>query len=410
MTTEEQTNNKGNNINGIDLSSPANGAKSLGKLGYNVFRIERAGTEYESYDRKTKKPIIKKADGKSAEASGKWEGWKEKKQNERNVSILFDNRPDCNIAVVQGEMSGDKDHGAFTLDEDGSCMEIAEEAIITLNEELAQKLRETPTSLTPHGRHRFLLYSKAEFKGGLKTETIISLGENREHREIKIIGQGGYTVEPPSIGIDGNYTMLNNDFTKIAKLTKKEIQEYKDAILRVKREQEPEHKLTWAEADTAEETNDTNVDNDKIEKLIEIGKGLYQKGSRHDFVLPFASFMRRYIKMNKEDVHQVIESLHPTDIKNRDTVEDAYSKPMNKIANRLTLKEIIKKIVNDDRKANNLMNELLSLAPPDINKKHGRTKQFDEEQEQDPAALLLDLAQRNTELCFKDKTRMNIML
>lgn len=105
--------------------------------------------------------------------------------------------------------------------------------------------------------------------------------------------------------------------------------------------------------------------------------------------------------MRIDSIHEVIEALAPSDEKNCQAVEDIFAKPVEQIANRLTLRDCIKEITKDERATDNIMRELMSFEPQ---RQHG-TEGYDVDADKEPegAELLLILAETKTELCFKDQ-------
>lgn len=375
--------------------------KKFRKAGYNQIKIPPCGEEVEVYNRKKKEYEIKKADGKSAEGTGKWADWQTKKQTERNFDLVEyfshdrNGKKPWNIALIQGDVSGDDQYGRCAIDADGRGREIVEEALLALDDdELVDRIRATPQTQTQDGYHWLLAYRKRDYKEPLESVDIWK-GKGK-HEEIKLIANGMYLVEAPSIGENGPYVAIKDDFDKIAKLTREELDKFLNAIKQVVREEQPEKEPNWADEEKEEiPSNNTVVD----DKLVTIGQKPYIDGSKHDLAFGYACFMRRYLKMDGKNIHDVIEALDPNDTKNWNTVEDVLKQPKHKIMNRLTFRNLIAKITGDERAANNVINELMSLTPP-------TTKvQYTDEEElgQKPAARLLDLAEQYTEICFKDQ-------
>lgn len=404
-------------------------AKKFSDQGYNILPILPKGARYPFLKKGNSTVRIKRADGKSAEGLGWWRDWMEKKQ-ESNFIDTFDEVLEkannkltqymssedwarnkittLNLALVCGDVSGDEEYSCGVVDIDGPAKMIWAEALLLLesqNEELAQKIRDSPQTKTPSGgSHIHFQYRKNEFTKPLRSKSIYT-GKNK-HEEIEILANGRYVLEPPSAG----YVPVKGDFDKIARLSGKELEQLTRCLSTVIGEQQPpeESKKTKWINDTNttqqahnEEAKVSEQSGHDIE-LIEIGKKLYIEPTRHKFVLRYAAYMRRYIRMHKEAIHQVIEALAPEDQKNWQAVEDVFKKPVYEIANRTTLRHCIKEITKDERKTDNFMRELMSFEPVP-KQTHGEEFADDEEQEQKPAAKLLDLAIENTELCFKDQ-------
>ena len=241
-----------------------------------------------------------------------------------------------------------KEYGSGVIDIDGSHgQEIYGESLLLLenqNEELAQKLRGTPQTQTPSdGVHVHFQYRKKDFKKTLKTITIYA-GKN-DHEEIEILANGRYVVEPPSEG----YIAIKNDFDKIARISKNEFDQVVSCIRTICGEQQPEEKVikktSWTNTITQNDDNTTSepIQDLNIGALIKIGKKLTQNQRDTEFVLGSVPYRRRYLRMDKGSIHEVIEDLAHGDSKNWETVEYIFDKPMNQIANRLTLRDCIEK-------------------------------------------------------------------
>src|SRR5690606_21696804 len=126
------------------------------------------------------------------------------------------------------------------------------------------------------GLHLVFRYDPKEFPGGLKTKTLWK-GKN-SHSEVKLKGEGGYIVAPPSIHPDtGKPYLQGNDNIPIL-LTASEINELINAF-----------KVTPDRAiqnTTIQEpiAYDNTLTAEKMQKLLAKIEPLYTKGNRNDWV------------------------------------------------------------------------------------------------------------------------------
>ncbi len=374
MTTEEYANS--------NFSTIRTAYRSWHKYGYNILRVPAYGTKRENgevYDGRT--------------PDGPWAKKQHIKQTDDNFDLdwLFSpERGDCNIGVVHGEISGDGEYGSCAIDVDGDCVEVVEEAILTMqNDDVSNKLLNTVQTKTPHGKHWLLQYRLRDYKKGLNGYTIFR-DENGSHREVKVIARGGFTVEPPSKGKDGAYTFVNNDFDQIAKLTKDELDYVTMKIGNCFKKQDELNELSsWVKADA-----DFRQLGEEIKTvLVTLGQRYYKDGKKHDFILHYTGIMRRYMKLDKESIRMVIESIDPGDKKNMLTLDDTFKKNIKEITNIGTFKNILEQITNKTT-AENVIRELNKFMPENV-----------DIQDFEGAALVLDLAVRKIRLCFFDQNQ-----
>ena len=253
------------------------------------------------------------------------------------------------------------------------------------NENLRTKLRETVQSLTPHGQHRWIWYNKKEYK---KTPLGIKVWKSgREHTEIKLIANGGYVVDVPSVcdpndPNDGKYVWVQSDFSKIAKLSKAEMDELIDcinnAVSRDKqdyvndqssKESSKESKDNYQSSNdqssndqSSKESNYQNVSSDMLNTLIIIGKRIYVKGARHDMVLDYGSYMRRILRMNYDNVYAVIDALDEGEKKNHNTVKDIFDHEMEKCVGVTKFRADLKDLFGE-KTADDLLSQLSVFTP-----------------------------------------------
>ena len=128
--------------------------------------------------------------------------------------------------MIQGNVSELDGYGGMVIDIDGKeCIDIVEETLLTMrNEELSTRIRVSPQAITPSdGRHLYLRFKLKDYSNDdlLKNTKLLS-GKN--HTEIKLIANGGYSIGVPSLGKTGNYRWEagRDDFNKIANLTRQE--------------------------------------------------------------------------------------------------------------------------------------------------------------------------------------------
>ncbi len=289
--------------------------------------------------------------------------------------------------MIQGNVSELDGYGGMVIDIDGKeCIDIVEETLLTMrNEELSTRIRVSPQAITPSdGRHLYLRFKLKDYSNDdlLKSTKLLS-GKN--HTEIKLIANGGYSIGVPSLGKTGNYRWEagRDDFNKIANLTRQELEYFTDCISEVVRRRTKTEKTAFSD-----EYQKINTEMKDI--LVSVGKSIYDDGDRHEIVLDFGSIMRRYLMMSKEDVHAVIEDLHPNDRKNRATVEDIFKHPLKKCVSITTFRNKLIQI-RDQMTADNIIKTLKDFIPAE-----------EEKELLTGAALLLQLVKDKASLIFKD--------
>lgn len=406
-------------------------ARQMVARGINVIPLLPKGARYPQYNKETMSVSIEVAKGNSAKGLPPWGDQMKKKQKPEYIDTfdktlkwandrIHQYEPNTQITtlglgLVCGNVSGDRGYGLMVLEIDGEKgREIWENALTSLrktNPDIADKLEQTPLTQSPSGGWHFLvMYRKKDFKKKQLRADKLFTGIN-DHEEIEILANGNYVTEPPTEG----YVPIREDWNKVAHFTKAELDRIVECIKNLSpRQPKGEEKNSWMDNAYNELQSKAYENDDKVYSqpqnvapLVELVRieNLYQEPHRHSFTLKFGSYMRRYIKMNKQDIHEVIEQIHPHDKNNWDTVEDIFKKPLNEIANRETLRKCILDITKDEKRTDKIMQELSSYEtkPSRVKRTIGAERSIgDDDDEPEDAELLMLLAERETELCFKD--------
>ena len=112
---------------------------------------------------------------------------------------------------------------------------------------------------------------------------ILWKGNTSGHSEIRIKGEGGYIVAPPSIHPNGNrYELING--LDIVTFSKDQIMMIFD-VLNIK----DSHRNNV----TGRILNDNWLDDETISDIIGILKPYYKEGIRNDFVMCFSGWLRK---------------------------------------------------------------------------------------------------------------------
>ena len=192
--------------------------------------------------------------------------------------------------------------------------------------------------------------------------------------------------------------MIKNDFNKIAKLTKDELEEFLLQCKLIGQKNKEYGKPDWTQSGHEYQ----NMSDDLTNVLVTLGQKFYIDGAKHDSTLYYGSVMRRNLRLNESDVLMIIETLDPGDTKNYETVKDIFKQEISKCANIITLRNHIAK-VTDERTAQNIVKELKSLEPHDNEDGFRQSDAGPDEDKPKPAAILMELAIKNIEECFKDQ-------
>jgi hypothetical protein len=155
-----------------------------------------------------------------------WEPYQKTFASERQLEVWFSNgHAENNIAIVTGKISRII---VFDIDgEEGSACFIR--AVESLDDDIKTALKHTLCIRTGSGNTNIVI--------GLRQEEFASEDEkitnsvlwrskngNAEHNEIRLKGEGGYIVAPPSMHPNGNrYEIINGSIATITTLSKIQI-------------------------------------------------------------------------------------------------------------------------------------------------------------------------------------------
>jgi putative DNA primase/helicase len=300
--------------------------------GYNVRPILRSGQRAQRWNFKEQKYEEVIGDGKKAEGTGAWIGTQTNKQSTKDVEELFSQYKSCNIALIQGKISGCK----FVIDIDQGADDVFQEAITLLPESLADKLYKSLFVKTGNGGlHIYLGYNQQHYPYGLHLpEDKKVLHRNGKGNEIAVKADGSYVIAPPSINsTDNQYEVLRGDWDNILVLTKQEIEQLFSAI---KQTSEKYTKILVRrkddnKTDKFEQLQHTTNHYDFKQITPEVKNWIIETFTpfmidthKHNTKFALAGILRKDYFLNEEDTLKIINSIHDDPHKNSQTVRDVY--------------------------------------------------------------------------------------
>ncbi len=303
-----------------------------------------------------------------------------------------------NIGIVTGVVSK-----IFAIDIDG---EEAQERFQTTiddleNKDISYAINNTLKIRTGSGNINIILgFIPDEFIGtnrNLKNRILWRSGESG-HSEIRIKGEGGYIVAPPSIHPNGNRYELVTELDIIT-LSKGQILKLFDAFSLKKK----------SHSKTVEEEQDLRIlDDETIANIVDILRPFCRPGVRNDLLMSLSGWLRKE-NVSKESAFKVIDGLTEHDEEKQlrfVTLEATYSK--NEPADVSGYSGLLTTIssITDDEKAVQILNELEELVSPRYhydnysNNKFGKKKtQFKKTQ----SKQLIEIAESSADLFFLDQ-------
>jgi hypothetical protein len=155
-------------------------------------------------------------------------------------------------------------------------------------------------------------------------------------------GNGRYIVMPPSVHHSGKcYELLSDD---LLTLMKDELVELLTKLRELKVK-----KTNTVTSPLDPQKNTTDLDQNAIDNIVNALKPWYIEGTRHNLALFLSGYLRKYLRLGKENVLKIIELLHPGDQKNIEAVYDTYDYNNKNISGYHALEEILLLITKDEK-------------------------------------------------------------
>jgi hypothetical protein len=341
----------------------------------------------------------------------KWEQFQSALPTKDQVGEWFE-ATENNVAIVTGDVSR-----LLAFDVDGSTAKIHANNIIQtkVRQDVREALSSTLMTETGGvGLHILVRYNPDEFqKGdsaadGIKS-AVLWRGKGG-HNEIRLKGNGGYIVAPPSVHPSGaQYKFISG--SSIAELSKEQILDLISSFRQVSRNKKESHSRSHGEdkPDKVLALPSLQLDDEIAMDVIVILRPYYFKGQRHEFVLYLSGWLRKE-ELTIESARKVVEGLAAGDEELPDrltTVEDTYSKDnADEIMGYAGLVEILQAQTGSLDVAHQILREVESTFPE---------RASTEDAAGDPAShgggnkppsaseIAIDLVDRRAELYFNDE-------
>jgi P4 family phage/plasmid primase-like protien len=280
---------------------------------------------------------------------------------------LFKRYGQCNIALIQGKISGCK----FVIDIDGEqADEIFQEAVDTLPESLARKIYNSLFVKTGSswGLHLHLRYDPKDFPEGLNLSSNRKvLHRNGERNEIAVKADGSYVIAPGSISSSGNqYRVLKGDWDNIQLLSKDEIEQFFSSIAQIS-EKHKEILVRWNNGSGAFEKQQEDKHQEIKQIALENKEWIIKTVTpfmidthKHNTKFALAGILRKDYSLSEEQTFEIINVIHNDPHKNSLTVRDIYRREGPIVGYTLLAAELSR--MTDGKSVEKIIHELKSRS------------------------------------------------
>jgi hypothetical protein len=174
---------------------------------------------------------------------------------------------------------------------------------------------------------------------------------NAKHNEIRLKGEGGYIVAPPSVHPNGNrYEIINGSIATITTLSK--VQIYK--------------LISTIQNQATKYDSEVNLNEEDVNDIVAILKPYYQQGNRNDFTMYLSGWMRKE-GIPFESALKVIECIAADDEEKPArirTLQETYQKEhLDKVSGYTGLLTILVNQTQNEEEAKQILKEVKSLFP-----------------------------------------------
>jgi hypothetical protein len=331
-----------------------------------------------------------------------WESNKTIRADETQIVQWFSNSQ-CNVAIVTGRISR-----ILTFDIDGN---VAKEQFNQIVEGLYNDddgaiiktaIKNTMSIKTGGGNTNVIVGFNPEdfFSDGqeiIKNAVLWRSNNNGNgnddglHSEIRLKGEGGYIVAPPSIHPNGNKYELINGSSPVV-LSKEQIRTLIAAFNDGSRKDK---------APSTKNTEAYKLENKAVSSIVSILKPYYPVGARNDFILYLSGWLRKE-GVTIESACKVIEGLVNRDEEKQSrlrTLQETYAKDnLSSIKGYSGLLTLLSEQLEDEQKAHQILKRVEGILLPVTTEKKKKKEEEKEEKED-----ILDLVKKNCLEFFIDQ-------